>query len=265
MKTIFLLFFSLTITTSITENTVLPYPDNSLYPEQYQELGMPKPEKIWNGSEYKRAVKAIKKFYNIDKWSLPRKNSDYSKILFERMTNIENFEIITDKSESLQERLREHDEILNGLNQFLNLYYEPNEKEQRFGAEVLSLLAVSAKSTEYSIEIINELQTMMSGRNMRNSDLDLMHDKLIAGVETTMEDYFNIINNDYKQYNQKDIEEFSTEITTWMVDVINYLNETQLTNIITQVTDISEKHTYNSVQKNFKSILKTLKKLQQQE
>lgn len=263
MKTIFLLFISLLFTQKVNIEDVEPYPDNSLYPEQYQEYGMPKPEELWNGSEYKRAIKVIKGFYNVDKWSLPRKDSEYSGDLFERMTNMENFEIILDKSESLQERLREHDEIINSVNQFLNLYYEPNEKKQRFGTEVLSLLIVSAKSTEYSIDIIKELQTMMSGRNMRNSDLDLMHDKLIAGVEKTMEEHFRIINNDVNQYSQKDIEQFSAEITTWMYDVIKYLNQTQLTNIITQVNNISERHIYNSVQKDFKSILKALKKLQQ--
>lgn len=264
MKSIFLLFLCLTTTTTITENSVVPYPDNSLYSEQYQELGMPKPEELWNGSEYKRAVKVVKKFYNVDKWSLPRKNSEYSGDLFARMTNMENFEIIVDKSESIQERLREHDEIINSLNQFLNLYYEPNEKEQRFGAEVLSLLVVSAKSTEYSIDVIKELQTMMSGRNRRNSELDLMHDKLIASVAKTMEEHFNIIDKDYKQYNQADIELFSKAITTWSLDMMHYLNDTQLTTIITQVNHISENHVYNQVQKDFKAILKDLKKLQQQ-
>lgn len=265
MKTIFLLFFSLIITRSTTVSDVQPYPDNSLYPEQYQEYGMPNPEKIWNGSEYKRAIKVIKGFYNVDKWSLPRKGSEYSGTLFERIINMENFEIIVDESESLQERLREHDEILNSVNQFLNLYYEPSEKEQRFGVEVLTLLTISAKSTEYSINIIKEVQTMMSGRNMRNSDLDLMHDKLIAGVATTIEEHFDIINKDYKQYAQKDIELFSHDITKWILDVIGYLNETQLTNIINQTQDISENHIYKNIQNDFKKLLKVLKKLENQE
>lgn len=265
MKTVFLLFFCLTATILSNENEIQPYPDNSLYPEQYQELGMPKPEVVWNGTAYKSAAKVIKKFYSVDKWSLPRKDSDYSGKLFERMINIENFEVIADKSESLQERLREHDEIINGINQFLNFYYEPNEQEQRFGAEFLAVLATSAKSTEYSINIIKEVQTMMSGRNRRNSDLDLMHDKLIAGVETSMEEYFNIISKNYQQYNQKDIEQFSEEITTWMYNMIHYLSQTQLKNIINQANSISEQHIYNDVQKNFKSILKALKKLEQQE
>lgn len=265
MKTIFLVFCCLTLTSFSIKNEISPYPDNSLYPKQYQEYGMPKPEELWNGSEYKRAIKVIKGFYNVDKWSLPRKNSQYSGSLFTRMTNMDNFKIITDKSEPLQERLQEHDEIINSLNQFLNLYFEPNEKEQRFGEEVLSLIVTSAKSTEYSITVVKELQSMMSSRNIRNSELDLMHDKLIASVAKTIEEYFNIIQTDYNQYNQKDIEFFSKEITMWSLDVMNYLNDNQLNLLITQVAAISENHTYNQVQKDFQNLLKILKKLKQQD
>lgn len=260
MKTVCLLFLCWTATIPFSKNNIVPYPDNSLYPEQYQEYGMPKPEELWNGSEYRRAVKVVKGFYKVDKWSLPRKDSEYSGSLFARITNMENFEIITDKSASLQERLREHDEIINSLNQFLKLYYEPNEKEQRFGAEVLALFTTSAKSTEYSIDVVKELQTMMSSRNQRNGELDLMHDKLIAGVTKTIEEHFNIINKDYERYNQEDIEQFSKEITAWSLDMTTYLNDTQLTTIMTRVNDIAENHIYNRVQKDFKALSKDLKK-----
>ena len=86
MKSLIALF-TLFITTSYVINTdeVLPYPDNSLHVEQYQLLGMPSPDEVWNAAEYKRAVKVIKGFYNIDKWSIPRKNSDYSGDLFEKI------------------------------------------------------------------------------------------------------------------------------------------------------------------------------------
>lgn len=257
MKSIFSLIVGLifTVPSTTSINEVVPYPDNSLYVEQYQQIGMPSPEEVWNAAEYKRAVKVIKSYYNVDKWSIPRKNSEYSGALFTRMTTIENFDVILDKSMPLQERLREHDELLHAINQFLNMYIEPNEPEQRFGTEGLILLAFSANTSKYSIEIINELQTMMSDRGMRNGDLDLMHDKLIAGVATSLEEYLDIIENDYLQYQSKDIETFTTEIKDWAISMKDYLSEEQTRTLTDELILIHQNHPN-------KTVKKTLKKLQ---
>lgn len=258
MKSLIPLLFGLfLINQSATEQTeVIPYPDNSLYVAQYQALGMPSPDELWNAAEYKRAVKVITGYYNIDKWSIPRKDSEYSGALFERMITLENFDIILDKSEMLQERLREHDELLKAVNRFLAMYVEPNESEQRFSIEALSLLSLSANTTKYSIGVLKDLQDVMSNRGIRNSDLDLMHDKLIKGVAASIEENLSIIENDYHQYRRQDIEWFTEVTSEWIVDMKQYVSDEQVIKIEGILTKMIETHSNKKIQSRLKELKK---------
>jgi hypothetical protein len=235
-----------------------PYPDNSLKVETYQELGMPMPEEDWAGSEYKRVSKVIKGYYNIDKWSIPRKNSDYSGALFEKIVDLNNFFIIIDKEVFIQERLEEHDALLRVVAQLLNMYYEPEAETQRFGAEVLDLLILSAQTSEYSVQLLQELKATMSERGMKNGELDLMTDKLTLGISSTIIELLKIIESDYYQYTTSDLEEFSTELHFWAKMMTAYLNETQKTEINNQI-DISISAFENKIiHEELKSLKKAL-------
>ena len=259
MKIAFLLCWSLLANDIKGQATVEPYPDNSLHIEQYMSFGMPEPDTLWNAAEYKRAKKVIQGFYKVDKWSLPRKGSQFSGSLFERMTMIENLDVIVNQDKPIQDRLKEHDDIINSINQILQLYYEHNETEQRFGTEVLTLVAFSAKSSTYTLEIIKELQALVNDNN-KNSMVNVAYEQLIESLAVTMEEHFEIIGANYKSYNQKDIEDFTKETTTWSINMLPYLDKTQLKNLTLQVKNISKNHPNQKVKQDFKLLLKALNK-----
>lgn len=259
MKIAFLLCWSLWANDINGQVTVEPYPDNSLHLEQYLSFGMPKPDTLWNASEYKRAKKVIQGFYKVDKWSLPRKGSQFSGSLFKRMTTIENLDVIVNQSRPIQDRLKEHDDIINSINQILQFYYEHNETEQRFGAEVLTLVVFSAKSSTYTLEIIKELKALINDDN-ENSMVNVAYKQLIEGLVVTMEEHFGIIDANYKSYNQNDIEDFTKEITTWSKSMLSYLDKTQIKILTSQVKNISKSHPNQNVRQDFKQLLKALKK-----
>jgi hypothetical protein len=260
MKSLFaIVILILSNQTVINTNGVLPYPDNSLRVEQYQALGMPSPEKIWNASEYKRAIKVIKGYYDVDKWSIPRKNSDYSGALFERMTKVENFEIIADKTQNIQERLREHDELLRSVGQLMSMYVEQEEEIQRFGAEGLALRMLSARTSIYSISVLKDLQGLMSDRGQRNSDLDLMTNKLMNGVATTINENLLIIEADYYQYQAKDLEWFTKELSDWSVEMKDYLTAAKIIKLNKKLAVLIQNHSNTNVQKTLKKMQGKLK------
>jgi len=212
-----------------------PYPDNSLKVETYRELGMPMPNEDWNASEYKRVTKVIKGYYDVDKWSIPRKGSEYSGDLFDKIVDLNNFFIIIDKDVFIQERLEEHDALMRSVAQLLNMYYEPEAETQRFGAEVLELMILSAQTSEYSVQLLQELKAMMSEKGVKNGELDLMTDKLTLGISVTIIELLKIIENDYYQYTTSDLEQFSTELQFWVKGMVHYLNEIQKAEINTQI------------------------------
>ena len=263
MKITFLLCWSLLATDTKGQVSVEPYPDNSLHLEQYLSFGMPKPEVLWNAAEYKRAKKVIQGFYKVDKWSLPRKGSQYSGSLFDRMTTIDNLDVIVNQAKPIQDRLKEHDDIINSINQILQFYYEYEETEQRFGAEVLTLAAFSAKSSAYTLQIIKELQALVNDKN-KSSMVNLAYEQLIEGLVVTMEEHFDIIGKYYKSYNQKDIEVFTKETTPWSISMLSYLDKTQLTILLPQVKKISKSHPYKEVRQDYKLLLKAIKRSDKQ-
>jgi hypothetical protein len=260
MKSLFVIFIIIfTNQTAVKTDEVIPYLDNSLRVEQYESLGMPSPDKVWNASEYKRAVKVIKGYYNVDKWSIPRKNSEYSGTLFERMTKIENFEIIADKTQNIQERLREHDELLRSVGQLMAMYIEQEEKIQRFGSEGLTFRILSARTSIYSIKILKDLQVLMSDRGQRNSDLDLMTDKLVNGVAMTIEENLLIIEADYYQYQTKDLEQFAADLSDWSVEMMTYLAEIKVAELNKKLAVLIENHPNKNVQEILKKMQAKLK------
>lgn len=260
MKSLFaIVILILSNHTAINTDGVLPYPDNSLHVEQYQSLGMPSPEKVWNAAEYKRAVKVIKGYYDVDKWSIPRKNSEYSGALFERMTKVENFEIIADKTQNIQERLREHDELLHSVGQLMSMYIEQEEEMQRFGAEGLAFRILSARTSIYSISVLKDLQALMSDRGQRNSDLDLMANKLMDGVAMTIEENLFIIEADYYQYQAKDLQWFAKELSDWSVEVKDYLTEEKITELNKKLNILIKNHPNTNVRKTLKKMQGRLK------
>jgi hypothetical protein len=220
---------------SLPTYDIAPYPDNSLKVETYQELGMPIPDEDWSSPEYKRVVKVVKGYYNVDKWSIPRKNSEYSGALFEKIVDINNFFIIIDKEVFLQERLEEHDALLRSVAQLFHMYHEPEAETQRFGAEVLDLLILSAQTSEYSVQLLQELKAMMSEKGMRNGELDLATDKLKLGISATIIELIKVIQEDYYQYTTTDLEQFSTKLHYWSKSMTNYLDETQKAEIKNQI------------------------------
>ncbi|MFT6150169.1 MAG: hypothetical protein ACJAUH_002867, partial [Saprospiraceae bacterium] len=118
---------------------------------------------------------------------------------------------------------------------------------QRFGAEGLAFRILSAKTSVYSIDVLKDLQLMMSDRGQRNSDLDLMTNKLMNGIPATIEECLSVITGDYFQYQSKDLEWFAQELSNWSGEMKDYLSEAQIVILNKKLNLLKETHPNESV------------------
>ena len=150
---LFILGFSLTI----NGQPSTPYPDNSFPNEEYTALGMPNLDKPWHSIEYDTVIALLRSIVEVDKWSLPRKESTNSGLLFQYIINTKHLDILTDPTVSLNQRVQELEGFASHTSQLLSLYSEKDANFERFGREHLEVAYFSAYYARNTVLFIEEI------------------------------------------------------------------------------------------------------------
>lgn len=182
----FFLFFSFSL---FAQTTVTPYPDNSFTTEQYMDLHIPSPQKKWGPEEMKAFIKYMEKIYMEDKWSLPRKDSPYSGVLFQKMVNLDNLYRINDKRIPIDERLALTDAQMEYSSFIIAIYKENNKATERFGSEVLATYAYLVYTSKSIRLFLDELKTVLPEENTQNSKFKTLY----TNITEQLGDFMNMV------------------------------------------------------------------------
>lgn len=135
MRFWFVLILSFSIS-SIGAQTCISYPDNSADTSMFRMMKLPSLDSEWSIKNFDRALKLFVLIKQKDKFSLPRKGSNYSGMVFTKVEDFPSGKIIKEYDD-IQATFQAADSLNNILNTFLNLYFEPGRDCQRFGSELL--------------------------------------------------------------------------------------------------------------------------------
>ena len=80
--------------------------DKSLSQEEYLNLGIPDPYKIWRSNDFALAHAVLENIKSTKPYNLPLKGSRKSGVVFDRMVSLENMDFLQDKSLHLVDKLR---------------------------------------------------------------------------------------------------------------------------------------------------------------
>jgi len=113
--------------------------DLSLSPGEYQEIGLPDPNKTWDFNDYSEACVVLSNIKSLKPYALPKKESRKSGVIFDRIINPENLQFLQDDQLSLNEKAYRIQNYIQVQGCFVTAYTDLNAQEQYYNQELIDL------------------------------------------------------------------------------------------------------------------------------
>lgn len=217
----------LLLPTVIFSQEVIPYPDNSPFSKDFEAMGVPSMTQIWGEKEYQAAFDVLDQIYEADKFSLPRMDSEYSGELYKRLTALENFDFLTDKSKNIGKRIISFEHVKEIPFRTLIYYIEDHEEQERFGKEVLECFFVDLYVYQAGMELYAELEMQLGDRANTGT--------FRQGMETLQLEFnnkvnliFNVFEIDHYRYSERDLLTFANKLYFLLPKISNPTYRKQL-------------------------------------
>ena len=243
---------------SKAQTTVSPYPDNSWDLETYEYLGIPAIDKTWEEVDLRVFLKYMEKIYNADKWSLPRKDSPYSGQLFEKMLDIELLTPITDKSLSIENRIKYLNTLLEYSNFIAAIYKENNRTTERFGIEVLASYSFLVYSSHRVRLFLDEMRATLPKNTVVQPEFKKMYNQSTEQVVSLLKLLIISFEKEVNRYDNNVLSDFSLEAVQAMEKCWQLLSKVQQDDLLKELETL-KKHPIKQVRKEFTGLIKRLK------
>lgn len=244
---------------AFSQNEIAPYPDNSLTTEAYVYIGVPDPSSPWLSKDYKKGFRFLERIFELDKWSLPRKDSPYSGEVFGRMVAKENLDILVDKSIPLPQRLEEIDGLARYTASVRLLYEEPDQPHERFSKEVLAAKGFELYFGKNALMLIMELSDLLPESQRTDPDFVKATQGIKDNLSDATRDWIALIDTQRNRYNRIDIYSYFEEVSETTLIVWSYLPKADQTDILNRLEKVAKSLTDKELRQEFKLLIKKLK------
>jgi len=149
----------LLITLLLTACGKLSDKDQSLTPEEYDEIGIPDPSKLWNHEDYMETCEILDNLKTFKPYALPKKDSKRSGIYFSRIINPDNLSFLLDETTPLSERAYQIQKYIEIQRLLIFIYTNLGSNEQYYNRELIDLYIFSLTIAQSMLDLgerINE-------------------------------------------------------------------------------------------------------------
>ena len=251
MRIAILIFFFLTISVGCNSQSTK---DESLTFQQYEMLGMPNPEKIWQNSEYDKCLVILSDVKKENSKSLPQLNSKKSSILFRRLISPENLLFINDSSIDLQKKSIQLQFISANFGKLLLLYYQNDASKQYYSNEVAELIIFGFKIAEETFLLTNNL---LKNVTVPNEEMKLGIQTLKDGYRKTIIGTLSELERS-NQYHVEDLEKLSITLHKNIMTNLKWIDPNVRLEIKEQINKITQKKYSPIVNEKLIEIVKML-------
>lgn len=214
MKTAIIIFF-LTIYWRglLSQVQVPPYPDNSPKNSAWVKMGLTVPTIKWAGPDYKKAIDLLDLVYEADKFSLPRKYSDYSGAIYDRMLSRKNFDYLYDEDQNFGNVIVEYEKIKGIAYRLLIYYIEDTEPTERFGVEVLDCLLLDAWLNTNGIILYDKIANQLTPTQLTSPNFRRGYEEVKREFERSMDAIFEVLEKDFMRYDTDLLKKYTVTFT----------------------------------------------------
>lgn len=191
--------------------SIANYPDNSPYTVDFIKMGIPDIHRRWTASDFDKTFKLLDRIYQMDKYSMPRYQSEYSHDIFAKMTAFDNFDYLLDESVNFGHRVAALEKFRKVPLRILVYYWESKEKKERFGKEVMQCMLLRVYANNQVKKLYDQLKIQLGGRAEYRELMtqgNAINNSLIASVD----DILLLLETKYTRYDIDNLEQFAQQI-----------------------------------------------------
>jgi len=174
--TIFLLLGTFIIDVSCSRNANR---DFSLSLKKYRNMGIADPSKVWTAEDIRIAIDVLSGIKWSKPYTLPRKGSKKSGVLFDRMISLENMTFLQDDTLKLHDKAYLSLEFLELYDKWKDVYTHPIWEKQYYHRELVDINISEVRLTEIMVELTVKIMAS-------NDPVDVM---LQSGVPNVKSNY----------------------------------------------------------------------------
>ena len=183
--------------------------DYSLSIEEYQELGIPDPNKEWNNNDFSDAYYVLSELKWKKPFELPVKDSKKSGLLFSHMVSLNNISFLEDDSLALNEKATRMMGILQVYQNWIDLYKHPRYKTLYYHRELNDIYIYRLHITQRMLDIGDEInKSDVPADILMQSGYEFIQKNYLAGLFSFME-----IQSNSSNFLKKDLEEMADSIS----------------------------------------------------
>ena len=131
--------------------------DYSLSLEEYEEMGIPDPNKVWNIEEIGIAIDVFSGIKWDKPYVLPRKGSKKSGVLFDRMISLGNMTFLYNDTVRLHEKALLSLQFLQIFEKWKDVYTHPMWKRQYYHRELVDININEVRVTETMVDLTKKV------------------------------------------------------------------------------------------------------------
>ena len=212
----------------------------------YYNLGVPTINKVWVGDDYTNASKALQKIAASDLSKLPRKNSGEAMAIFNKIVDIENFQLFDSTYYTLQMQMQSSNQALQAVKNLMLLYYSNNGSSQKikYSNEItscsISILFLLEKQMDITLSFFSD--TTKLNERQKNG---LMQAK--KGLNTVISGVLVTIEKDYPYYQRNDIESLAAYFFPFFKRIQRIISDSDVIEFNRRIKSIRLNHEYKEI------------------
>ena len=204
---------------------------------------------IWEVSDYQKGVIVFKTIKERDEYSLLNYVKNEGKSLFERLTDFQNYEVLT-VNKTKEQQFEIHTKLTDAISRLYKLFFNNQRMNGKLllGHEMTVCFMANMALSKINIDFIN---VVFPNKDSLDEVRKEGYKKVQLGTFMMISGSLITISHDYPLYQEEDLIRLARFIKPYINSVKSFLNEDQQYEILVEINKVKNSSTYPKVKKIF--------------
>ncbi len=227
--------------------------DHSIGMKELKKMGMPDCNKIWSGKEYTKAYSILMNIKNQQPYKLPRKGSEKSGEVFDRLINPENMSFLHNDTIPLHIRAQAILRFLGTYEDIIDIYSNILMKKQYYTPELVDIYL-------FGLDIMQEM--LILGEKINQSD-DPNAVAYQEGFPAIQQFYITMLLKHLKvqinnsEYSNEELEKLSKGISESINKNLNWFDQAQKDTLKQEMQTVINAASTEKIKAEYEALLKS--------
>jgi len=229
--------------------------DHSIEMKELKKMGIPDCNKLWSGNEYTKAYSILMDIKNQQPYKLPRKGSEKSGEVFDRLINRENMSFLQNDSIPLNIRAQAILRFLGTYEDIIDIYSNILMKKQYYTPELVEIYL-------FGLDIMQEMLVLGEKINQSDDPDDVAFQK---GFPAIQQFYISMLLKHLKvqinssEYSNEELETLCNGISASVKKNLNWFDQTQKDTLKQEMQTVINAASTEKIKAEYDNLIKLIK------